>query len=157
MREAAVAFPKSAAGDVQKNDGRRGAVLVELVVAFALVGLLLSLAWPNWRGKTSRGGLIAAAVMTEGFLREARLLARKNGLDVAVEVNRDRRRLTAANGVLALPGDVALVYDSAIGCGGRVLFHADGTSCGGLLHLKGPNYAAAIRIEGATGDVRFAR
>jgi general secretion pathway protein H len=143
-----VAPRKSAVGDP-----RSGSTLLEVVVAFAILGLLLGLVWPNFRGHTSRNGLRAAALHAESFLREARLAARRGGRDITVLVDRDRRRLVAGDQTIALPADVSLGYAGAPGCGRGPIFYASGASCGGALALRGPVAALALRINGASGDV----
>lgn len=133
-----------------------GFMLLDVVVAFAVIGLVLSIVWIGMAPRTGPRGLSAAAYEIEAMLRDARTAAERRADDVSVMLDQPGRRLHAGGRTLELPRDLlARLANSSCEAPRAIVFRADGTSCSAVLHLETAAAALRIMIDGVTGDVRI--
>jgi Tfp pilus assembly protein FimT len=131
-------------------------MLLDVVVAFAVIGLMLSIAWIGMAPRTGPQGLSAAAYEIEAMLRDARTAAERRAGDVSVMLDQPGRRLQAGGRTLELPRDSQTrLATSSCETARAIVFHADGTSCSVVLHLTTAAAALRIMVDGVTGDVRI--
>ncbi|WP_336489831.1 GspH/FimT family pseudopilin [Methylobacterium nigriterrae] len=137
--------------------GCEGFVLLELIIALALIGLLIGVALPHavFRGGTA--DLRAAAAEIAALLRADRNAALRYGQPVTaiVDFMGHRVRSGGAGGEVAIPAEIALRVSSEGRAGIR--FYPDGTASGGEIFLArvatGANDLLAVRIDRVTAAV----
>lgn len=141
-----------------RHGGESGYVLIEALAALAITILLLSFAYPLVAGGTTPPRLLALVSSSVSLLRDARTAAMASGKPVAARFDAGRRRLTARDAAVAIPGDVAFSLTAGGNCrtgegGAAVLFRPDGSGCGAVLRFaKGPQVLRA-RVNWADGHV----
>ena len=139
--------------------GRQGGyVLIEALAALAITILLLSFTYPLVAGGTTPPRMLALVSASVSLLRDARTAAMASGQPVAARFDAGRRRLTARDAAVTIPGDVAFSLTAGGNCrtgegGAAVLFRPDGSGCGAVLRFaKGPQVLRA-RVNWADGHV----
>jgi general secretion pathway protein H len=140
------------------NGSRAGFVLLDLIVTVAIAGLLLALVLPGLAPGTTPARMHILIEEAASMLRDSRTSAIAENRDVKFLFDSDRRSLSAGRAYVYLPTDVAMSVISGGGCssGGdvaEVVFHPDGTSCGGILRFVSDDGVYRLRINWATGYV----
>lgn len=148
--------PTSRASEPPPRPGRSaGFVLIEMMLALALVALLAALALPRARPFDGGAAIRAKAYEAAALLRADRDAARRSDRPVETVLDLGRRRLRsgASSDAVALPNAVALRLAAA--APGRVRFYPDGRSSGGALTLGAGAGALSLEIDPLTSAVRI--
>lgn len=142
------------------SDPRRGIVLLDVVLAMAVLAMVAALVWPMMRPSTSPSRQRAYAEEIATLMRADRLAARRIGSPVATRIDLARRVVVsgARGRTLRLPRDVDLEAVSTAACGRdgdvvEVRFAADGRSCGLRLALSTGSRRQSIEVDWLTGAV----
>ncbi len=141
---------------------RAGFVLLDLVVTAAIVCLLLGLILPSLTSGTTPARMHLLLANVASMLRNARTSAIAENRDVAFSFDSTHRLFSCGRAFVVLPADVGASVLSGGGCdsGGdvaQVIFHPDGTGCGGVLRFAGEAGTYRIRVNWATGYVEIIR
>jgi general secretion pathway protein H len=135
-------------------------VLLDLVIAMALLSLLLLLVLPYLPHRTTSSRLGAYAAEVAAVLKADRSAAARSGREVATQVDLIRKRIASGAGrrAVSLPSDVTMDMVASEACtlqDGQfaVIFASDGRSCGAVLSLAARNLVWRIRINWLTGFV----
>jgi general secretion pathway protein H len=135
-----------------------GFVLLDLVVTAAIACLVLGLILPHLPFGTTPARMHILLADTASILRDARTSAIAENRNVAFSFDSSRRLFLSGRGVVYVPTDVEVSMTSGGGCGSGgdvadVIFHPDGTSCGGILRFESQAGAYRLRVNWATGYV----
>lgn len=141
---------------------RAGFVLLDLVVTAAITCLLLGLVLPGLTSGTTPARMHVLLANVASMLRDARTSAIAENRDVAFSFDSTRGRFSSGRAFVFLPADVGASMLSGGGCnsGGdvaEVIFHPDGTGCGGVLRFASDAGVYRIRVNWATGYVEIIR
>ena len=137
-----------------------GAILLDVVLAVAILGLLMLLALPSLPSGTtaSRQGAYAAEIAA--LLKADRSAAARTGREVGTQIDLATRRIAsgASGRAITLPPDLTLDVVASDLCAagpGRfsIIFAADGRSCGAVIRLAKSNRDWRIRINWLTGFI----
>lgn len=140
---------------------RRGVVLLDVVLALAILSLAAMVLMPRPRAAPSPADLRAEAARAAAVFRQGRATAIRRGghADVVVDAAARSIRTVGAPLVQIRPGiDLSWVTSNLcpVVDGARALrFLADGRSCGGVLTLAGAGASARLRIDWLTGRVEM--
>jgi Tfp pilus assembly protein FimT len=138
-----------------------GVVLLDVVLALAIVLMAARIAWPLLPTTTSPARLTAWSHEVAALIEFDRVTAARRGRPVVTRIDvRDRRFVGGANGqVVKLPRDVTLDIVTTADCtldGDRFAlgFAPDGRSCGMAAALRGPaGVAVQVTVNWLTGLV----
>lgn len=150
----------NANGSRGKN-ARRGVVLLDVILALAVISLAALVLMPGPRPGISSSELHAEAVRVAAQFRQGRALALRNRGHADILVDPDTRRVRVEDGLpLQLDEGIELEWVTSDQCplrgGLRALrFLADGRSCGGLLTLSGGGSSTQLRVDWLTGRVEM--
>jgi len=140
--------------------GSRGVVLLDLVIAMALLSLLILLVLPYLSHGTTASRLGAYAAEVAALLKTDRSAAARSGHDVATQVDVTSKRVAsgATGRKVSLPADVTLDLVASETCVLQadqfaVIFAPDGRSCGAVVSLAAGPLVWRIRINWLTGFV----
>jgi general secretion pathway protein H len=133
-------------------------VLIELVAALALMGLLVTLVYPDVPRGTTPTRFRALLANTAVLLRQARTAAIASGGDVYAVFDRRARVLQAGRYRVAIPADVDVTVLAGGRCDSRgntvdLVFRADGTNCGGVINFSQDKHVFRVRVNWLTGYV----
>jgi general secretion pathway protein H len=147
---------QSAAGSFDRT--RAGFVLLDLIVTAAIACLLLSLILPSLGTGTTPARMHVLLADAASMLRDARTSAIAENRDTAFIFDSEHRVLSSGRAYIYLPTDVGISVISGGGCnsGGdiaQVIFHPDGTSCGGIFRFVSDAGIYRLRVNWATGYV----
>lgn len=153
-RRAVPSGPPAVDGDVA------GFILLDLVLAMAILAAIAALAWPLLPRSTSPARLTAYAEEVGSMLAESRIAAARRATRIETRID-PRARLVAegARGrIVRLPPDVivdAVTTDACMEENGVVVlgFATDGRSCGLKLSLSLPRHRAIVEVDWLTGGV----
>lgn len=142
------------------GDARAGYVLIELVATLALMGLLITLAYPNIPQGTTPTRLRALLTDTANVLRQARTASIASGNDVHAVFDRRSRTIQAGANRIVVPRDVDVAVLAGARCGSRgalidLVFRADGTNCGGVIRFVQGTRSFRVRVNWLTGYVEI--
>lgn len=139
-----------------------GFTLVELLVVFAIMGLMLALASPRIQNALPGFELRTAARELTAALRETRALAVRGGEPAALVLDLAAGRYAIGGGdSRKLPGELKIEATTvqedidARRRRARFRFYPDGTALGGGVTLKRGDSAYRIDIDWMTGRVRL--
>ncbi len=141
--------------------GKRGVILLDMVLAVAVLLLMVRIVWPILPTSTSPARLAAWTHEIAALIEEDRVSAARVGRVVATRIDvRDKRFVGGTRGgVVKLPRDVTLDVATTADCtvdGDRfaVGFAPDGRSCGLVVTLRAPaGVANRISVNWLTGLV----
>lgn len=139
-----------------------GIVLLELVLALAILGLIAALALPHVPRSTGPAALRAEAYRVAALLRQDRDAAIRRRADVVARLDLAARTVVAgADGrVVRLPRDIRidLVQSDreATASGGGIRFYPDGRSSGGVVTLSRGALAWRVQVNWLTAAVTVA-
>jgi general secretion pathway protein H len=140
------------------DETRAGFVLLDLIVTAAIAGLLLSLVLPSLATGTTPARMHVLLASAASMLRDARTSAIAENRDTAFFFDSQHRILSSGRAYIYLPTDVGISVVSGGGCnsGGdvaQIIFHSDGTSCGGIFRFVSDAGIYRLRVNWATGYV----
>jgi general secretion pathway protein H len=152
---------KAANADVPRTArGDRGIILLDLVIAMALLSLLLLMVLPYIAPGTSPSRLGAYAADVAAVLKIDRSAAARSGREVATRVDLTNKNIASGSSArkVSLPDDVTLDLVASDACRlpeGQfaIIFAADGRSCGAVLSLATQALIWRIRINWLTGFI----
>jgi general secretion pathway protein H len=140
--------------------GERGIVLLDLVIAMALLSLLILMVLPSLPHGTTPSRLGAYTADVAALLKTDRSAAARAGREVATRVDLAGKRVAsgATGRTVSLPDDVTLDLIASDACRlpeGQfaVVFAPDGRSCGAVVSLSTRALVWRIRINWLTGFV----
>lgn len=144
------------------SDTRAGFVLLDLIVTAAIACLLLTLMLPSFAPGTTPARMHILMANAASLLRDARTSAIAENRDVTFSFDAEHRFFSSGRAYIYLPVDVAVSVVSGGNCssGGdvaEVVFHPDGTSCGGILRFVSDAGVYRLRVNWATGYVETLR
>lgn len=138
----------------------RGIVLLDVVIAMAVIALLLLLILPTLPHETTPSRLAAYAAEVAAVLKTDRSSAERSGREVGTRVDIAGKRIVSGGGRQAvnLPRDVALDLVASDTCRSprgdfAVVFAADGRSCGAVITLAKGGRDWRIRVNWLTGYI----
>lgn len=140
---------------------RRGVVLLDVVLALAILALGALVLMPRPTAGVSASTLQAEAARAAAEFRRARAQALRSRGPVDVHVDPARRVIRYdGSEPLVLREGVRLSWITSSQCplrdGGRALrYLADGRSCGGVMDLTSDRAAIQLRIDWLTGRVEM--
>ncbi|APH73471.1 pilus assembly FimT family protein [Aquibium oceanicum] len=146
----------------RRKASRRGIVLLDIVLAIAVMSLAALVLMPRPRAGVSAADLEAEAVKVAASFREGRSLAVRQQGAVDIEVDAQRGRISVAGGEpLTIRNGIGLRWVTSNLCpliaGQRALrYLSDGRSCGGVLTLTGGGRSMELRVDWLTGRVEMA-
>jgi general secretion pathway protein H len=146
------------------SGGRRskaGIVLLDVVVALAVIALAALILVPRPAPGLSKSDLRIAATDAAAVIRAARVAAIRDSAPRDVRIAGGRVALEPNGRVAVLPDGLAARWVASSQCpvagGARLLrFLPDGRSCGGVLTLETGGSSAVIRVDWLTGRVETA-
>lgn len=137
-----------------------GVTLVEVMIVLAIIGLVLVLAAPNFRGPSRTVEFRTLTYDLANRLKAARAAAISSGRPVVVAFDMPRRwyQLEGAAEPVRLPRDVSISLTSARELSraagtGTLRFYADGSASGGRVTLARDAERAAVAVDWLTGAV----
>jgi general secretion pathway protein H len=140
--------------------GSRGIVLLDLVIAMALLSLLIFMVLPYVAPGTSPSRLGAYAADVAALFKSDRTAAARSGREVATRIDLVAKKIASGSSrrAVSLPPDVTLDLIASDACRlpeGQfaVIFAADGRTCGAVLSLAKESLVWRIRINWLTGFV----
>jgi len=143
-----------------RRAGARGIVLLDLVIAMALLSFLILLVLPSLPHGTTPSRLGAYAAEVAAVLKNDRTAAARSGREVATQVDLANKRIASGSSrrAVSLPADVTLDLVASDACRlpeGQfaVVFAPDGRSCGAVLSVATQALVWRIRINWLTGFV----
>jgi general secretion pathway protein H len=138
----------------------RGVVLLDLVIAMALLSLLMLMVLPYIAPGTSPSRLGAYAADVAALLKTDRSAASRSGREIATRVDLPGKSIASGSSrrMVSLPNDVTLDLIASDACRlpeGQfaVIFAADGRSCGAVVSLATRALVWRIRINWLTGFI----
>lgn len=140
---------------------RRGVVLLDLVLALAVIALAAYVLMPVPGGSLSQNDVKADAVRAAAIFRQARTEAIRSHASVDVLVDAMEGFVEGPGEPLQVRDGIRLIWSTSSQCpldaGRRALrFLPDGRSCGGVLAFTGAGYETRLRVDWLTGRVEMA-
>jgi general secretion pathway protein H len=143
-----------------RKERERGIVLLDLVLAMAVLGFVMLMMLPYLPSGTTTSRHGAYALQIAALLKTDRTAAARSGTEVATQVDVNERTIVsgATKEVLELPSDLTLEVIASDICtagNGRfnIIFAADGRSCGAVIRIGKGSRDWRIRINWLTGFV----
>ena len=137
-----------------------GFMLLEMMLAIVIFYLLISLSWPLLSTNNFSAQLDGYSNQITTLLRNARMLAIKNGHDVVANVDISQRRVFLDESkAINLPQDIGIEILSSDDCKMSslyfiIIFRPDGTNCGGVIRLWRGGHFFKIKVNWLTGAIR---
>ena len=143
-----------------RRSTQRGVILLDLVIAVALLSLLVLLVLPTLPHQTTSARLGAYASEVAAVLKTDRTAAARSGHEIATKVDVAGRQIVSGSSsrMVSLPQDVTLDLVASDACRTAsnefaVVFAGDGRSCGAVINLASGRLNWRIRINWLTGFV----
>lgn len=137
-----------------------GVILLDMVIAMAVLALLIMLVLPTLPHETTPSRLGAYAEQVAAILKSDRSSAARSGREVGTRVDIAGKRIESGAGrqALSLPRDVTLDLIASDTCRSprgefAVVFAADGRSCGAVITLAKGGRDWRIRVNWLTGFI----
>lgn len=133
-----------------RTGSERGATLIEVMVALAILALVGAMAYPNMDRGFAQMQFRRATEQLSADLRSARGLALTSGRAVALALSGDGQGYDPGTGAVRRAVDGVRFSGSA-----RVVFFADGSTTGGIIAIAGTRGSrrAEVMVDPATGAV----
>lgn len=135
-----------------------GVILLDVVIAMAVIALLLLLALPSLPHETTPSRLGGYAAEVAAILKTDRSSAARSGREVGTRVDIAGKQIAsgASGQTISLPRDVTLDLVASDTCRNArgeyaVIFAADGRSCGAVIRLAKGGLDWRIRVNWLTG------
>lgn len=139
---------------------QRGVIMLDMVIAVALLALLVLLVLPTLQPGTSAARLGGYASEVAALLKTDRSAAARSGGEVATRVNIAERRVMSGSTprAVSLPQDVTLDVIASDACrtpSGElaVVFAGDGRTCGAVITLARGALNWRVRVNWLTGFI----
>lgn len=147
---------------MDKNSGRAGFTLLEVLAVLAIISLVIAVALPRIGLNASPAATEAIAMRIIAALDEDRFASRRRGVTMTSELDlrQNRIRLASRNLPYLLPSSVTLGIRSAPLCepsGQRITFFPDGSACAPLLLVTSATTTYVITINPLTGAMSLGR
>jgi general secretion pathway protein H len=149
-----------AAANSNRSASQRGVILLDLVIAVALLSLLILMVMPTLPRQTTASRLGAYAAEVAAVLRADRTASARAGREVATTIDIPARMLSGGGSPrkVSLPNDVTLDFVASDSCRtasgeAAVVFAPDGRSCGAVITLLSGRLAWRIRVNWLTGFI----
>lgn len=147
---------RSGAG--RRRDPRAGFVLIDLVVAAAIMVLLIALVLPQLAFYTTSTRMHLLLANTASLLRDARTAAIAGNANVTASFDASRRLIWSGRAFVHVPADVSVSVTSGGDCRSdgdvtEITFRHDGTNCGGVFRFARGHDVYRLRVNWATGYV----
>ena len=143
-----------------RRANQRGVILLDMVIAMALLALLMLLVLPMLPQGTSAARLGAYASEVAAVLKIDRSAAARAGGEVATRLNLAERKVLSGSSrrAVSLPEDVTLDVVASDACrttAGElaIVFAADGRTCGAVITLARGNLNWRVRVNWLTGFI----
>jgi general secretion pathway protein H len=145
---------------LRTRKARRGIVLLDVVLALAVMALAAYVLMPVPTGSLSRNDVMAEAVRVGAVFRQGRTMAIRDRSPTDVVVDVMTGEIEGPGEIVSVRQDIRLVWSTSSQCpldrGRRALrFLPDGRSCGGVLSLSGSGHEALLRVDWLTGRVEM--
>lgn len=140
------------------GDREAGFVLIDLVVTTAIACLVLGLVLPHLPFGMTPSRMHALVADVASLMRDARTSAMAENRDIAVSFESSSRLFADGRASIVIPSEVEVDMISGGGCDSgaddaELIFHGDGTSCGGIVRFGSQAGAYSLRVNWATGYV----
>lgn len=148
---------------VRRKAARRGVVLLDVILAMAVIALGAFILLPAPRGTVGMTELQAEAIRVAATFREGRAAALRSRKPVNILVDPQRRLVSGQGGsAVEIRQGVAMVWVTSDQCpvsaGKRALrYLPDGRSCGGVLTLSAGGASVRLRVDWLTGRVDMSK
>ncbi len=140
----------SAAGERRARAGERGATLLEMMVALAILALVIGLSFPALRAPLAALSVDGARGALAADLRAARSQAVRSGEPVAFQLAADGRGWSWTGGRRALAAPLRVETET-----GAVTFAGDGGAAAARFVVRGPHgRSRPVELMAPTGVVR---
>lgn len=133
------------------QDPRAGYVLIELLVAMAIIAMIAALAMPSGSIVRSPAALRAKAMEVALLMRGARNQALRSSQTVSVQLDGAARRIRSGGGSVFLPREISARFE--IPGGSAFIFRADGRATAGRIVLISGRNTMQVRVDPQTGAV----
>lgn len=153
--------PISATTDPPRAGG--GIVLIEVVLALAVLGLIAGLVLPHLPRTTGPATLRAKAHEFAAVLRQDRNAAIRRGAEMVSHIDLARRIVVSGADArtVRLPHDVRIDFvhsdREATGTGGAIRFYPDGRSSGGAVTFGRGRLAYRVQVNWLTAAVAVSK
>lgn len=147
----------------RRRSSRRGVVLLDVILAMAVIALGAFILLPAPRGAVGMTELQAEAIRVAATFRQGRANALRSRKPVDIAVDPERRTVTARGGSsVEVRLGIAMVWVTSDQCpvsaGRRALrYLPDGRSCGGVLTLSAGGGSMRLRVDWLTGRVDMSK
>jgi general secretion pathway protein H len=139
---------------------QRGIIMLDMVIAVALLALLILLVLPSLPQGTSAARLGGYASEVAAVLKADRSAAARTRGEVSTRINLAERRVVSgsASRAVSLPQDVTLDVVASDACrtpGNElaIVFGPDGRTCGAVISLARGNLNWRVRVNWLTGFI----
>jgi len=146
--------------DARARARQAGVVLLDVVIAMAVIALLLLLVLPSLPHETTPSRLGAYAAEVAAVLKNDRSSAARSGREVGTRIDVAGKRVAsgATEQAVNLPRDVTLDLIASDTCRNArgeyaIVFAADGRSCGAVIRLAKGGLDWRIRVNWLTGFI----
>ena len=143
-----------------RGSSQSGIVLLDIVIAMAVLALLVFLVMPTLPRHTTASRLEAYAAEVAALLKTDRSAAARSGREIVSRVDIAARRIASGSGPrsITLPADITLDLIASGSCmtqAGQfgVIFAPDGRSCGAVISLAKDGRNWRIRVNWLTGFI----
>lgn len=146
---------------LRQRSRRRGVVMLDVILAMAVIALCALVLMPIPRGSIGANELRAEAIRVAAQFRKGRAMALRGRQPVDIVVDADASRVAFAGGeTVAIRDGVRLLWVTSDQCprieGIRALrYLPDGRSCGGVLTLSAGALRYQLRVDWLTGRVEM--
>ena len=146
----------------RRRAARRGVVLLDVILAMAVIALGAFVLLPAPRGSVGMTELQAEGIRVAATFREGRAAALRSRKPVNIAVDPERRVVSGPRGAVEIRQGVAMVWVTSDQCplsgGKRALrYLPDGRSCGGVLTLSAGGASVRLRVDWLTGRVDMSK
>ena len=145
---------------LRRGHAQRGVIMLDMVIAVALLALLILLVLPALPQGTSAARLGGYASEVAAVLKSDRNAATRAGGEVSTRINLAERKVISgsARRAVSLPEDVTLDVVASDACrtpGNElaIVFGADGRTCGAVISLARGSLSWRVRVNWLNGFI----